>query len=173
MSWWLSAGAQANFDPYAGTSTSWGEAYPWTPVATWGFGIVIVGAVLLFFSFLPGWINTVRSKDTASMSLGMWIVSVVGLAFLVIFYALGMSNRAHLPGGKLGPVSAQFTVVFVCEALSLLLSIYILIYKLINMSIAHHKGITEKELCEQLAQHHKGAHFSNLFGKRQAAEQNK
>lgn len=146
-----------------GTNGSINE--PWSPVGTWAFGIVIVGAVLLFFSFLPGWINTVRTKDTASMSLGMWIISVVGLAFLVIFYALGMANRPKLPGGGLGPVSAQFTVVFVCEALSLLLSIYILIYKLFNMGMAHKLGITEKEYCEKLAAK-SGKGIGQLFGHR-------
>lgn len=130
----------------------------WAPVATWVFGIVIVGAILLFFSFLPGWINTVRTKDTASMSLGMWVISVVGLSFLVIFYALGMANSRCVGNGD-GTVhldtsikvSAQFAVVFTCEAASLVLSVYVLVFKLINMKKAKSLGITEKEYCKQLA----------------------
>lgn len=145
----------------------------WSPVATWAFGIVIVGAILLFFSFLPGWFNTMRTKDTASMSLSMWIVSVVGLVFLVTFYALGMANRPKEANGSLGPVSAQFTVVFVCEALSMLLSIHVLVYKLINMSKAKQLGITEKEYCEQLYAKSEGHNVYETIAKAFTFKKNK
>ena len=136
--------------------------YGWSPVATWAFAIVTVGAILLFFSFLPGFINTVRTKDTASMSLSMWIVSVIGLTFLVIFYALGMANTAK--GGH--EPATHFCIVFSCEAASLLLSIYVLVYKLFNMNKAKKLGISEKEYCEQLAAKSKGSKFSFKFGKK-------
>ena len=126
---------------------SYSTGYGWSPVSTWAFAIVTIGAILLFFSFLPGFINTIRTKDTASMSLSMWVVSVIGLTFLVIFYALGMANTAK--GGK--EPATHFCIVFSCEAASLILSIYVLAYKLFNMQKAKNLGITEKEYCSQLA----------------------
>ncbi len=125
-------------------NSSVGEFY--SPVAQWVFIIVTIGAILLFLSFLPGWLNTVKTKDTSSMSLSMWIISVVGLAFLTLFYALGVGNTASSDSG----VSVQFVIVLVCEGLSLILSIYILIFKLINMKNAKKIGITEKEYCYRL-----------------------
>ncbi len=125
-------------------NSSVGEFY--SPVAQWVFIIVTIGAILLFLSFLPGWLNTVKTKDTSSMSLSMWIISVVGLAFLTLFYALGVGNTASSDSG----VSVQFVIVLVCEGLSLILSIYILIFKLINMKNAKKLGITEKEYCYRL-----------------------
>lgn len=125
-------------------NSSVGEFY--SPVAQWVFIIVTIGAILLFLSFLPGWLNTVKTKDTSSMSLSMWIISVVGLTFLTLFYALGVGNTASSDSG----VSVQFVIVLVCEGLSLILSIYILIFKLINMKNAKKLGITEKEYCYRL-----------------------
>lgn len=125
-------------------NSSVGEFY--SPVAQWVFIIVTIGAILLFLSFLPGWLNTVKTKDTSSMSLSMWIISVVGLAFLTLFYALGVGNTASSDSG----VSVQFIIVLVCEGLSLILSIYVLIFKLINMKNAKKLGITEKEYCYRL-----------------------
>ena len=125
-------------------NSSVGEFY--SPVAQWVFIIVTIGAILLFLSFLPGWLNTVKTKDTSSMSLSMWIIPVVGLAFLTLFYALGVGNTASSDSG----VSVQFVIVLVCEGLSLILSIYILIFKLINMKNAKKLGITEKEYCYRL-----------------------
>ena len=125
-------------------NSSVGEFY--SPVAQWVFIIVTIGAILLFLSFLPGWLNTVKTKDTSSMSLSMWIISVIGLAFLTLFYALGVGNTASSDSG----VSVQFVIVLVCEGLSLILSIYILIFKLINMKNAKKLGITEKEYCYRL-----------------------
>lgn len=125
-------------------NSSVGEFY--SPVAQWVFIIVTIGAILLFLSFLPGWLNTVKTKDTSSMSLSMWIISVVGLAFLTLFYALGVGNTASSDSG----VSVQFVIVLVCEGLSLILSIYVLIFKLINMKNAKKLGITEKEYCYRL-----------------------
>ena len=125
-------------------NSSVGEFY--SPVAQWVFIIVTIGAILLFLSFLPGWLNTVKTKDTSSMSLSMWIISVVGLAFLTLFSALGVGNTASSDSG----VSVQFVIVLVCEGLSLILSIYILIFKLINMKNAKKIGITEKEYCYRL-----------------------
>ncbi len=128
----------------ANSSTSSTEEF-YSPVALWVFIIVTIGAVLLFLSFLPGWINTVKTKDTSSMSLSMWIISVVGLTFLTLFYALGVGNTATN-----GDVSVQFLIVLICEGLSLILSIYILIFKLWNMKMAKKLGISEKEYCYRL-----------------------
>lgn len=125
------------------STSSTGEFY--SPVSLWVFIIVTIGAILLFLSFLPGWLNTVKTKDTSSMSLSMWIISVAGLTFLTLFYALGVGNTAQS-----GSVSVQFIIVLVCEGLSLILSIYILIFKIINMKNAKKLGMTEKEYCYRI-----------------------
>lgn len=125
--------------------------YNFSPLAPWGFAMAIIGAITLFFCFLPGFLNTIRTKDTSQMSLIMWIITLFGLAFLVIFYAMGMANSTD--GGK-NHVSSQFTVVFVCEGASLLMSIYVFLFKIMNMIKAKSMGITEAEYCAQLAERH-------------------
>lgn len=122
-----------------------------SPLPSWGFAMAIIGAITLFFCFLPGFLNTIRTKDTSQMSLIMWIITLFGLSFLVIFYAMGMANSTD--GGK-NHVSSQFTVVFVCEGASLLMSIYVFLFKIMNMMKAKSMGITEAEYCAQLAERH-------------------
>lgn len=112
------------------------------PVALWVFIIVTIGAILLFLSFLPGWWNTIKTKDTSPLSLTMWIISVVGLFFLTLFYLMGV-----ISAGTSGKVSVQFLIVFLCEGLSLLLSIHVLVFKIMNMNKAKKMGISEKEYC--------------------------
>lgn len=129
----------------------------WAPVPTWAFAIVVVGAFTLFFAFLPGFITTVKTKDTSGMSLLMWLVTLAGLTFLVIFYALGIANTTigatDMETGKLTHEPApHFVIVFVCEAASLILSAYVFIFKLINMKKAKNMGITEAEYCARLAE---------------------
>ncbi len=120
---------------------------PWSPVSTWAFGIVVIGAITLFFAFLPGFIAVVKTKNTAELSWVMWLVSVIGLAFLVLFYLLGVISTAQ---GNDGIPAPHFMIVFICEALSLILSIYVFAYKLINMGAAKKAGISEAEYCARL-----------------------
>lgn len=145
-----------------------------SPIGSWGFAMAIIGAILLFFCFLPGFLNTLRTKDTSQMSIVMWIITWFGLAFLVIFYAIGMANSTHTvtpeANAALAPVykalgytgsltfasyksqvSSQFTVVFTCEGASLILSTYVLLFKIFNMIKAKSMGITEGEYCAELA----------------------
>lgn len=134
---------------------TWSLLAPWSPVATWSFALVVVGAFTLLFAFLPGFISTVRSKNTASMSLLMWILSVAGLACLSIFYLLGTISTAEgavdKDGVALNVPAPHFLIVLICEFISCILSTYILMIKVINMQKAKKLGITEEEYCKTLA----------------------
>lgn len=127
----------------------------WSPVATWCFALVVVGAFTLLFAFLPGFISTVRSKNTASMSLLMWVLSVAGLACLSIFYLLGTistaQNSVDWKGNHLNIPAPHFLIVLICEFISCVLSTYILIVKITNMQKAKKLGITEEEYCKTLS----------------------
>lgn len=120
----------------------------WSPVGTWAFAIVVVGALVLLGSFIPGFVSVVKTKNTADQSWVMWLVTVLGLAFLTLFYMLGSISTAQ---GNNGVPAPHFLLVCLCEGISLILSIYILVYKFINMSRAKKANITEQELCRRIS----------------------
>lgn len=133
----------------------WSLFASWSPVATWTFALVVVGAFILLFAFLPGFISTVRSKNTAGMSLLMWVLSVAGLACLSIFYLLGTISTANSSvdvstGQNTNTPAPHFLIVFICEFISCILSCYILVIKVFNMQKAKKLGITEEEYCKTL-----------------------
>ncbi|MCV3743466.1 hypothetical protein OF377_01005 [Ureaplasma sp. ES3154-GEN] len=106
------------------------------PVHPWAVFFQVIGAVLVFIAYVPGVVATLKSRRTEVLSLGMWILSVLGLAFLTIFAWLGFSLA---PGA--------FALVAVSETLSLFLTIIVLSVKITNMKKAKAAGMTELEYC--------------------------
>ncbi|MCV3728732.1 hypothetical protein OF376_03010 [Ureaplasma miroungigenitalium] len=106
------------------------------PIHPWAVFFQVIGAVLVFIAYVPGVVATLKSKRTEVLSLGMWILSVLGLAFLTIFAWLGFSLS---PGG--------FALVAVSESLSLILTIIVLSVKISIMNKAKKAGMSELEYC--------------------------
>lgn len=75
--------------------------------------IGIIAAVLTTFAFLPQVIRVVKTKDTESIALGMYIMQVIGIA-------LWLAHGIHI--GDLPLILAN--------SISFLLSGIILLYKL-------------------------------------------
>lgn len=117
------------------------------PVPLWGIILVIIGVILLLGSFIPGFVSVVKSKNTADLSWVMWLVTVIGLFFLTVFYLMmiiqGASNNNGTP-------AVHAILAFLSEGISLILSAWILAYKLINMQKAKKQNISEAELCKRL-----------------------
>ncbi|OFR38852.1 hypothetical protein HMPREF2887_01320 [Streptococcus sp. HMSC071H03] len=72
-----------------------------------------IAAVLTTFAFLPQVIKVIKTKDTESIALGMYLMQVVGIA-LWLFHGLGIED---LP-------------LIMANSVSLVLSGTILYYKL-------------------------------------------
>lgn len=107
--------------------------YGW-PTSEWGVAFQVMGAVLVFTAFIPVVIQILRSKRTESLSVMMWIVTVIGLGLLGIFAWMGVSVNV---GG--------FILVALAQTLSCVLSTIVLIFKLINRSRAKKAGMSELE----------------------------
>lgn len=56
-------------------------------------GISLMAAMLTTFSFLPQAIKVIKTKDTSSLSLGMYIMFTLGVASWLI-YGLGIHDIA-------------------------------------------------------------------------------
>lgn len=107
--------------------------YGW-PTSEWGVAFQVMGAVLVFVAFIPVVIQILRSKRTESLSVLMWIITVIGLGLLGVFAWLGVSVNV---GG--------FILVALSETLSCFLSTIVLIFKLVNRSRARKANMSEVE----------------------------
>lgn len=76
--------------------------------------ISIVAAVLTTFSFIPQAFKVIKTRDTSSLSLGMYLMFTLGVALWLI-YGVGMNDIA-LIGANL------ITFVLACTILHVKLS---------------------------------------------------
>ncbi|MCV3754325.1 PQ-loop domain-containing transporter [Ureaplasma zalophigenitalium] len=106
------------------------------PMHPWAVFFQVIGAVLVFIAYVPGVVATLKSKRTEALSLGMWVLSVLGLAFLTIFAWMGVSVSV---GG--------FILVAISETLSMFLTIIVLSVKISTMQKAKKAGMSELEYC--------------------------
>lgn len=112
----------------------------YAPIPLWAFIIGVIGVVVLLVSFLYGAINIYKTKDTSQISLLMWIIVLVGTISLDIFFILGII----LTNGS----SLSFILMFALELITIIISSYIMVIKIINQQKAKKKQITEKEYCQ-------------------------
>lgn len=113
----------------------------YAPLPLWAFIIGVIGVVVLLISFLYGAINIHKTKDTSQISLLMWIIVLIGTISLDIFFILGIV----LTNGS----SLSFILMFALELLTIIISSYIMVIKIINQHKAKQQQITEKEYCLQ------------------------
>lgn len=113
----------------------------YAPIPLWAFIIGVIGVVALLISFLYGVINIYKTRDTSQISLLMWVIVLIGTTCLDIFFILGIV----LTNGS----SLSFILMFVLELMTIIISGYILIIKIINQHKAKKQNLTEKEYCQQ------------------------
>lgn len=113
----------------------------YAPIPLWAFIIGVIGVVALLISFLYGVINIYKTKDTSQISLLMWVIVLIGTTCLDIFFILGI----FLTNGS----SLSFILMFVLELLTIIISSYIMVIKIINQCKAKKLNLTEKEYCQQ------------------------
>lgn len=113
----------------------------YAPIPLWAFIIGVIGVVALLISFLYGVINIYKTKDTSQISLLMWVIVLLGTTCLDIFFILGI----FLTNGS----SLSFILMFVLESMTIIISSYIMIVKIINQYKAKKQNLTEKEYCQQ------------------------
>lgn len=113
----------------------------YAPIPLWAFIIGVIAVTILLVSFLYGAINIYKTKDTSQISMLMWVIVLVGTIFLDIFFILGiiLSNGSSL----------SFILMFILESLTIFISSYIMIVKIINQYYAKKQQISEKEYCQQ------------------------
>lgn len=113
----------------------------YAPLPLWAFIIGLIGLVVLLVSYTYGAINVYKTKDTSSISLLMWLIVFIGTFSLNIFFILGiiLSNGSSL----------SFILMFVLETITIIISSYILVIKVINKTKAKKLNITEKEYCKE------------------------
>lgn len=121
--------------PYLGIAPDYQDAYGF-PTHPWGIFFQVIGAILVFGAYLPAVIKVLVSKRTENLAIGMWIISIAGLALLAVFAWLGVSTN---PGG--------FILVALSETLSCIASIIVFALKIVNKSKAKVAGMTELEYC--------------------------
>lgn len=113
----------------------------YAPIPLWAFIIGVIGVVALLISFLYGVINIYKTRDTSQISLLMWVIVLIGTTCLDIFFILGI----FLTNGS----SLSFILMFVLELLTIIISSYIMVIKIINQYKAKKLNLTEKEYCQQ------------------------
>lgn len=113
----------------------------YAPIPLWAFIIGVIGVVVLLVSFLYGAINVYKTKDTSQISLLMWIIVLIGTISLDIFFILGII----LTNGS----SLSFILMFALELITIIISSYIMVIKIVNQHKAKKQQITEKEYCQK------------------------
>ena len=103
--------------------------------------IGILGAICIAIFSIPGLVRIVKTKDTASVSLAMYIIFASG-AFLVVL----MSIIAMF-----GYQEAWIIGITIGNGASLGMTISIIVIKAKNMKAAKNNGMTEKQWCDMLS----------------------
>ena len=108
-----------------------------------GATVLVIGilAALCFAIFsIPGLIRIIKTKDTASVSLVMYIIFASGAFLFVLMSIMAMAGykEAWIIGITLGNLA------------SLGMALTIIVLKANNMKAAKHNGMTEKQWCDKL-----------------------
>ena len=103
--------------------------------------IGILGALCIGAFSIPGLVRILKTKDTASVSLAMYIILMCGGFFFVLMSIIAMIGykEAWIIGITIGNL-ASFGV-----------ALAVIIIKAKNMKNAKHNGMTEKHWCDKLA----------------------
>lgn len=114
----------------------------YSPLSTWGLVFQFIGAIIIFFSYAPGSVQSIRTRQTYGLSMTMWVITISALASLSIFALAGIASNPSSPG--------QFIMVAISEVGSLGFSLIIFTIKAMNISRAKKQGISEEEYCKKL-----------------------
>ena len=103
--------------------------------------IGILGALCIGAFSIPGLVRIIKTKDTASVSLTMYIILMCGGFLFILMSILGMVDAGN----------AAIIGVTIGNAISFGIALSVVIIKAKNMKNAKHNGMTEKQWCDKLA----------------------
>ena len=103
--------------------------------------IGIIGAICIGAFSIPGLARILKTKDTASVSLTMYIILMCGGFLFILMSILGMidANNVAIIGVTVG------------NLVSFAIALTVVILKGQNMKSAKHYGMSEKQWCDKLA----------------------
>ena len=103
--------------------------------------IGILGAVCIGVFSIPGLVRVVKTKDSSSVSMSMFIILAIGGFLFVVSTVVSMIGT-HSPN-QIGIAIGNFA--------SMVCALTTISIKVKNIKDAKHNGMTEKQWCDKLA----------------------